>query len=101
MGEDNQGRKYNGWANCETWAVKLWLDNEEPSYRYWTGTARHLYGRDGAAGKLARLLEGEVTDAAPLGEPSLYSDLLRAALGEVDWLEIAESYLDEVDPSEG
>jgi len=30
-----QDHKYNGWTNYETWAVKLWMDNEEPSYRYW------------------------------------------------------------------
>ena len=23
---------YNGWTNYETWAVKLWMDNEEGSY---------------------------------------------------------------------
>jgi len=26
---------YNGYTNYETWAVKLWMDNEEPTYDYW------------------------------------------------------------------
>ena len=31
---------YNGYSNYETWAVALWLGNEESSYRYWRATAR-------------------------------------------------------------
>jgi len=25
---------YNGWTNYQTWAVKLWMDNDEGAYRY-------------------------------------------------------------------
>ena len=25
-------KKYNGWSNYETWAVNLWLDNDQYSY---------------------------------------------------------------------
>src|SRR3954449_7042782 len=99
MSEENGGRKYNGWANYETWAVKLWLDNEEPSYRYWTETARDWHGCDEAAAGLARQLKEEVGEGISLVEASLYSDLLWAALSEVDWLEIAESYLDDIEPA--
>jgi hypothetical protein len=101
MDERDSGRKYNGWANYETWVVKLWLDNEEASYRYWVEEARCWHGRDdGAAPGLARRLKDELTEAAPLDQPSLYSDLLWAALDEVDWLEIAESYLEDIGTDE-
>jgi hypothetical protein len=96
MNEANSEGKYNGWTNYETWVVKLWLDNEEPSYRYWTGEARRWKGQDGAVSGLAEQLKEELAEASPVNEPTLYGDLMNAALEEVNWLEIAESYLDEV-----
>jgi hypothetical protein len=30
-----QNGTYNGWPNYETWNVMLWMDNEEPAYRYY------------------------------------------------------------------
>jgi hypothetical protein len=35
---------YNGWTNYETWAVSLWLGNEESSYRHWAYTAQARKG---------------------------------------------------------
>jgi hypothetical protein len=44
---------------------------------------------------VAESLRREITAASPLCEPSMYSYLLRAALAEVDWQEIAEKWLSE------
>ena len=110
MEETNEERGYNGWTNYETWAVSLWLDNEQSSYLYWREqAARHRKGgpnssqvRDGiwtveeaARFNLADQVKEEVTDASPLCEASLYTDLLGAALSEVDWLEIVDHWLAE------
>lgn len=95
--------EYNGWHNYETWAVKLWIDNEEPSYRYWQEATRAAWGDpeewDGESNRsrkarmaLADQLKDEYAENAPELD-GIYSDLLGAALSEVDWYEIADSML--------
>lgn len=101
---------YNGYANYETWATVLWLENEEDSSRYWRETAemekaaaaRCWQVEEGIwdAGRapcylLAERLKDEVTEGAPELGASLYADLLNAALSEVDWHEVAEVFLEE------
>jgi hypothetical protein len=115
MEETMTKETYQGWSNYETWAVSLWLDNEQTSYTYWREeAARHREEacdcqqvRDGIwtvpeAEKfnLADQLMEQISDAAPTDEPSMYSDLLNAALGEVDWHEIAEHFLADLPESE-
>lgn len=103
-------RAYNGRSNYETWALALWLGNDEQSQDYWRGTAR-LYLRESPAD--SRVLQGiwtaeeaatfNLTDQLkeefhagnPLIEPSVYADLLLGALSEVHWREIARHILDE------
>src|SRR4051812_39024626 len=75
----NNGKRYNGWANYETWVVRLWLDNEEPAYRYWTEQAKNWKGREYDRVRLAEQLKEEVTEAAPELGCTLYSDLMYAA----------------------
>ena len=99
---------YNGWSNYETWAVKLWIDNEQGSSDYWREATLDAWAhpvrnqfidsdRDRAAIALADRLKDEHDDsdhpvfAAANG--SVYADLLNAALSEVDWREIADSMI--------
>ncbi len=105
MSED---RTYNGWSNRETWLVKLWLDNDEGDYSYWREAAEEIVngskeGEDAtgdekrdAAYSLAKRLEEEITEAAPEVK-GLWSDLLSTALGSVDWQEIAEAMVEDLD----
>ncbi len=109
-------RTYNGWTNYETWCAKLWMDNEENSYKHWQTTARAMHEfaepsgsisrADAARHDLANRLESEHSEFADAfidGKPAcVFTDLLRSALGAVNWHEIAESLLSDLpDDDEG
>lgn len=111
MQQDEQ--KYNGWTNYETWATALWLDNDEGSQSYWRDVAAQcgteapttsqvkegLWSvQEATRFSLADRLKEEVADGAPdTIEASLYGDLLGAALSSVNWHEIAEHWLENLE----
>ena len=104
--------RYNGWTNFETWAVNLWLTNEEGTYHECRDRARQavadapecrqvrdrIWALDEAKKfLLSDRLREFVEELNPLTDgASMFTDLLNAALSEVDWHEIAEAILVEV-----
>lgn len=80
---------YQGWSNYETWAVALWINNDQATQEQWARAAKSC----SSASALAQLLKEEIDQGAPDLGASIYSDLLHASLGEVDWYEIAEHLL--------
>jgi len=99
---------YQGWSNYETWLVSLWLDNDQGSYDYWRDraasfrrgapTSRNVLegiwtATEAARFGLADALKEAIVEDSPLEDASVYSDLLNAALYEVNWDEIAGDLL--------
>lgn len=102
-------KEYNGWYNYETWCVNLWLTNEETTDSYWRTSARLCFRQatvkhepyntvsEEARFCLAKLLETEVKESIPDLGATLQADLLNAALSEVNWSELANGFLEEVE----
>lgn len=90
MNSDKNG--YNGWSNRETWCVSLWLANDEKTYY----AVRELATEAKDSYAAAQAIREYVEEFHPLAhEANLFSDLLSAALASIDWLEVAESILNE------
>lgn len=98
---------YQGWTNYETWAVKLWIDNDHGLYDSVQDMAKAAWDdaeeqfpitaerQDDAAG----CLEGALKELMEAGMPEvtgLWADLLNAAMSEVNWREIATSLISEI-----
>jgi hypothetical protein len=86
---------YNGWTNYETWAIKMWIDNEEPSYRHWLERAEAAVEDETEAYEFAQEIKEYHEEALPELE-GFAADLLGAAMSEVNWQEIAESLLGDI-----
>ena len=100
-------KEYNGWTNYETWVVNLWMDNEEGTYDYWREVAQEVSSdleeptnsmtkMDEAVYLLAERLKDYHEENRP-ELPGVYGDLIGAALSEVNWREIAEHLLENVE----
>src|SRR4051812_41724310 len=103
-----EDQTYNGWKNYPTWAVNLWLSNDQDLYEatrervaeikgetestseYWTLEESHRYNTADMLKDFVEELAGEA-----YSEPTFVADLLGYALGEVDWHEIADAWLED------
>ena len=91
-------QEHNGWTNYETWVVALWIDNEHGSQ----DAAREEAARcqeDQTQQVAATIMLADILKAEHEGSlPELTgfaSDLLKAAMSEVNWYEIAEHLVEE------
>lgn len=108
---------YQGWKNYETWAVHLWISNDQGTHFMYDEQAAEQYreavrhdktsGREEWTEQAASVLAGQMEEdianeeACPvLSASTVYTDLLRSALDEVDWAEIAVAYVENIDRDE-
>lgn len=102
-------KEYNGWTNYETWVVNLWMDNNEGSQGYWAERAQEIFDdseeddintrEQAATHQLADELKDQHEEALPEVE-GFAADLLNGAMSEVNWHEIAEHLINEVEKPE-
>ena len=99
--------RYNGWRNYETWNLKLWIDNDQGLSEHWQEAAQTAFDdtdetddtdtrKREAAEALAEQLESDTRENAP-DVTGFYADALGMAIGAVDYREIAESLLEDLD----
>lgn len=93
---------YQGWKNYETWNAALWINNDQSMYEYLQEEITQLREDEEEPGDVVHELAGTMKNqmenmyddyAADL--PGPLADLLTAAMGEIDWREIAQSFLED------
>jgi hypothetical protein len=107
--ETEKAAGYNGWTNYETWAVALWINNEQGMQDHARALAQDAIeaaprlanvkasiwsleqGRRFGMADMLKVWVGD--DLLPDLGATLASDLLGAALSEVNWHELADSFL--------
>jgi len=99
---------YNGWTNYETWVVNLWIDNDQGAHETMREWAQECMqdaidkgcdadsARNDAACELGQRIE-QWHDVCVPENQGVFSDLLTRALGQVNWYEIAEHYIDDLE----
>ena len=117
--------RYNGWANYPTWAVNLWLSNDRGLYDMTNEAVDEEIGdapnciqvkegiwtveqaiRFNTADHLREMVEElpHMTGEAEVLNTGFTADLYGWALGQVDWHEIADAWIEDaaqrVEPQE-
>lgn len=77
---------YNGWSNKETWLVNLWLGDGL--------TMDQAEGVEVTAEYIEMMVDDIIESSVPSGN-GFVVDILNCALGEIDYHELAEHFVEE------
>ncbi len=89
--------KYNGWTNYETWLCNLWFEN------YDFTDILDIFEDYEEKDDILRIIKNYIKDDVEYrveesreSASGFVNDLINAALGEIDYYDIAEHYVDDV-----
>ncbi len=88
-------RTYNGWSTYETWLVNLWLTNDAALYEALLDDVVNADTLYDAKQVLVAWMDNEYDMYVEFAPHGLFQDLLKGALSEVNWYEIAKNWRDE------
>ena len=103
--------KYSGWTNYETWLCKLWMDNDGDEY--YGEMAQDAFDNAEEDDPLTRLEIASIDLAERLkdyweqileeqmaSQSGFVADLINAGISAVNWNEIANSYIKQLETEE-
>lgn len=83
---------YNGWTNRETWLVNMWLNADKGHYNALTDICDMFETVSEQAEEIKHwVIANEQWTNSEENQVGLWRDLVHAALGRVNWQEIAEA----------
>ena len=89
--------KYNGWTNYETWLCNLWFENYD--FTDILDIFEDYKERDDILRVIKNYIKDDVeyrVEESRESASGFVNDLINAALGEIDYYDIAEHYVDDV-----
>ena len=96
---------YNGWTNYQTFRIAVEIDSNEIWQRTWNGRAAELYQENNydlieTRYILAQELKDFFYEESPFTYQfeklsDVYKEILYAAIEDVNWLELAESLIND------
>ncbi len=98
-------KSYNGWTNYDTWSLKFWIDNDE-SKCFWATRADDCFSAADDSENFTKIENATFTLADELKNYHYenmeemgikVAKILNAALRKINWHEIAESLLEDVE----
>ena len=95
-------QEYYGFGNRSTWLLKQWFDSTGEAKEYMLMLARVEKIMGGNIRRLASTIKRYIQEAKPqlLTSISLWGNLMDYFLSPIDWMQLAQKYLDEVEQEE-
>lgn len=102
-----QDSEYNGYTNYPTWNAMLWIDNARGTYEEIAQrimneaeASEYITRERRAAHDLADYLKNEFEEENVPDEASMMADMINWVSSKINWVEIADHLLENVEPED-